>query len=110
MGVTPYRPIRHGLTLSMYYRDPDGNQLEFQVDAMDAKLANDFMAGEAFAKNPIGESFDPEALLARYESGKPVDDLIFRSDQAEAAAATPIATMDVETRARFGAAHAAGRA
>ncbi len=110
MGVTPYRPIRHGLTLSMYYRDPDGNQLEFQVDAMDAKLANDFMAGEAFAKNPIGEPFDPEVLLARYESGQPVDDLVFRSDQAEAAAATPLATMDVETRARFGTQHAAGRA
>src|SRR5262249_8788593 len=33
-GITPYRPIRHGPTLSLYYRDPDGNRLEFQVDLM----------------------------------------------------------------------------
>ncbi|QQS14620.1 MAG: VOC family protein [Rhodospirillales bacterium] len=103
MGVTPFRPIRHGLTLSMYYRDPDHNGLEFQIDLMDAALANDFMAGEAFAANPVGEPFDPDALAARYESGRPVDDLIFRSDQPESAAATPIAAMDATTKARFGA-------
>lgn len=102
MGVVPFRPIRHGMTLSMYYRDPDGNGLEFQVDLMEADLANDFMAGPAFAANPIGEPFDPDALAARYDAGQPVDDLIFRSDQGEAAARTPIAAMESATRARFG--------
>jgi catechol-2,3-dioxygenase len=85
MGVTPYRPIRHGITLSMYYRDPDGNQLEFQTDLMSVEDANRFMDSPAFDKNPIGEPFDPDELLARYEAGQPVDDLIFRADQAEAA-------------------------
>jgi catechol-2,3-dioxygenase len=32
-GTMPSRPIRHGLTLSLYYRDPDGNGLEFQIEA-----------------------------------------------------------------------------
>jgi catechol-2,3-dioxygenase len=32
-GVTPYWPIHHGMTRSLYYQDPDGNRLEFQVDA-----------------------------------------------------------------------------
>ena len=82
-GYTPYRPIRHGLTLSMYYRDPDGNQLEFQTDLMTADEANDFMRSDAFEKNPIGEPFDPEELVARYDAGEAVDDLIFRSDQPE---------------------------
>jgi hypothetical protein len=57
--------------------------MEFQIDLMEAQAANDFMGGPAFAKNPIGERFDPDALVLRYEEGKPVDDLIFRSDQAE---------------------------
>ncbi|MDF1732598.1 MAG: VOC family protein [Minwuia sp.] len=82
-GVLPVRPIRHGFTLSMYYRDPDGNGLEFQVDLMTPEQANDFMRTEAFAANPVGEVFDPDALVARYQSGEAVDDLIFRSDQPE---------------------------
>ena len=61
----PSRPIRHGLTLSLYYRDPDGNGLEFQIDLMGAEDANEFMSGPAFAANPIGEPFDPDALAAR---------------------------------------------
>jgi hypothetical protein len=41
------------------------------------------MAGPAFAKNPIGEKFDPDELVRRYETGLAVDDLIFRSDQPQ---------------------------
>ena len=82
-GVLPAVPIRHGLTLSLYYQDPDGNMMEFQIDLMDIKGADEFMRGPAFAANPVGEPFDPEKLAARYDEGKPVDDLVFRSDQAE---------------------------
>ena len=82
-GVLPTRPIRHGLTLSLYYDDPDGNNMEFQIDTMTAEEANAFMAGTAFAKNPIGETFDPDELVRRYEAGEAVDDLVFRSDQPE---------------------------
>ncbi len=82
-GIVPYRPIRHGLTLSMYYRDPDGNGLEFQIDVMDLAAAGEFMRGEAFARDPVGQPFNPDELVARYDAGEPVDDLIFRSDQPE---------------------------
>src|SRR5689334_10970267 len=27
-GIEPYWPVHHGMTLSLYYRDPDGNRLE----------------------------------------------------------------------------------
>ncbi len=80
-GVVPLRPIRHGMTLSMYYADPDGNVLEFQIDLLDADAANDFMASPAFDANPIGERFDPDQLVARYEAGLPLDDIVFRTDQ-----------------------------
>ncbi len=82
-GVLPAAPIRHGLTLSLYYQDPDGNMMEFQIDALDPQASDEFMRGPAFAANPVGEPFDPEELAARYDAGKPVDDLVFRSDQAE---------------------------
>jgi catechol 2,3-dioxygenase-like lactoylglutathione lyase family enzyme len=82
-GILPAVPIRHGLTLSLYYRDPDGNMMEFQIDLMGMEEADAFMRGPAFAANPIGEPFDPEALAQRYDAGEPVDDLVFRSDQAE---------------------------
>jgi catechol-2,3-dioxygenase len=81
-AILPVRPIRHGLTLSLYYADPDGNQLEFQIDILDPEAANAFMAGPAFDSNPIGETFDPDELVVRFEAGAPVDDIVFRSDQA----------------------------
>ena len=47
--------IHHGFTVSMYYADPDGNQMEFQVDSYGSnEEANAFMEGPHFAANPIG--------------------------------------------------------
>lgn len=80
-GILPVRPIRHGLTLSMYYQDPDGNGQEFQIDLLDEEAAAEYMAGEEFAENPSGELFDPDELVAAYESGKAVDAMIFRAGQ-----------------------------
>lgn len=82
-GVLPHRPVRHGMTLSLYYRDPDANMMEFQVDLMEADAAYEFMKSAAFGKNPVGEPFDPEELVVRFEAGRPVDDLVWRSDQPE---------------------------
>jgi hypothetical protein len=79
--IGPVGPIRHGPTLSLYYADPDGNHLEFQIDVLEAEAANRFMRGPAFGANPIGELFDPDELVARFEAGAPVDGLVFRSDQ-----------------------------
>jgi catechol 2,3-dioxygenase-like lactoylglutathione lyase family enzyme len=86
IGVLPLRPIRHGLTLSLYYADPDGNSMEFQVDVLDVAASNAFMAGPAFAANPVGESFDPEQILAALKAGEPTLELILRSDQEVSAA------------------------
>jgi len=83
MGIRPVSPVRHGMTLSMYYADPDGNGLEFQIDLLDPEAADAFMHGPVFARNPRGESFDPDEVLERYEAGKPVDDLIFIEGQPE---------------------------
>jgi hypothetical protein len=75
-GITPYWPVHHGMTLSLYYQDPDGNRMEFQVDCCTVEEANAMMLSDAFAANPIGVVFDPEALLAQYRNGKPVEMLL----------------------------------
>ncbi len=75
-GIAPYWPIHHGMTLSLYYQDPDGNRMEFQVDACTVAEANAYMLSEAFAANPIGVTIDPDALLAQYRSGVPVEQLM----------------------------------
>lgn len=71
--IFPIWSVNHGPTTSIYYADPDGNQLETQVDNFD-KLedANDFMGSRRFAENPIGVDFDPEDLVKRLQSGEEV--------------------------------------
>jgi catechol 2,3-dioxygenase-like lactoylglutathione lyase family enzyme len=77
LGITPYWRVHHGVTLSMYYRDPDGNRMEFQVDCCaNAEEAHTYMHSDSFAANPIGVEFDPEALLARYRDGAPAEMLL----------------------------------
>ncbi len=76
MGVIPYWRIHHGITLSLYYQDPDGNRMEFQVDACSVDEANAYMRTEAFAANPAGVEIDPEELLAQYRSGVPEQQLL----------------------------------
>jgi catechol-2,3-dioxygenase len=76
-GIEPAWPINHGLTTSIYYRDPDGNGVEFQVENFETPEAlRGFMESEAFAANPIGVPFDPEELAARYERGDPIEELL----------------------------------
>lgn len=78
-GIEPVWPINHGLTTSLYYADPDGNRVEFQVENLPTRAElNDFMRSEAFAANPIGVEFDPEKLLARYENGDPLEELVLQ--------------------------------
>jgi catechol 2,3-dioxygenase-like lactoylglutathione lyase family enzyme len=78
-GIKPYWCIHHGVTVSMYYADPDGNQMEFQVDAFDSnEEANAFMCGPTNAANPIGVEYDPEEWLARMQAGVPTSDFLVR--------------------------------
>lgn len=74
-GIKPYWCVHHGLTISMYYADPDGNQMEFQVDAFDsADDCNAYIRGSAFETNPVGVEFDPQDWLAAVHDGASLDD------------------------------------
>jgi catechol-2,3-dioxygenase len=79
MGILPYWCIHHGVTVSMYYADPDGNQMEFQVDSFSTNDdTNAFMAGPHFGVNPIGVEFDPETWLVQMRAGAGPSDFLLR--------------------------------
>lgn len=78
-GVLPYWCVHHGITVSMYYGDPDGNQMEFQVDSYSSNAdANAFMYGPGFDANPIGVEYDPDDWLARMRAGAPDSEFLLR--------------------------------
>jgi catechol 2,3-dioxygenase-like lactoylglutathione lyase family enzyme len=84
-GITPYWCVHHGVTVSMYYADPDGNQMEFQVDAYPTNdEANAFMCGPGFAENPIGVEFDPEEWLGKVRAGGRLSDFLLRREHQPA--------------------------
>ncbi|KAI0452829.1 Glyoxalase/Bleomycin resistance protein/Dihydroxybiphenyl dioxygenase [Xylaria acuta] len=81
LGILPAWSVNHGVTISMYYEDPDGNRIETQVDAIETvEATNAFMTGPEFAKNPIGADVDPEDLIRRLENGTPESELMKRAD------------------------------
>lgn len=70
-GIHPIWSVNHGPTTSIYYQDPDGNQIETQVDNFDKNEdANDFMASKSFSENPIGVDFDPEVVIKQLLAGE----------------------------------------
>jgi len=78
-GIVPFRCINHGPTTSMYYRDPDGNRVELQIDNFaTAQEGQDWLRTPAFKENPIGVEYDPDQLVARFRAGVPVSELVIR--------------------------------
>jgi catechol 2,3-dioxygenase-like lactoylglutathione lyase family enzyme len=71
VGITPDVCLNHGLTMSLYYADPDGNLVELQVDNFgDWGLSTEWVrTSPAFAADPIGAVFDADQVFAAYEAG-----------------------------------------
>jgi catechol 2,3-dioxygenase-like lactoylglutathione lyase family enzyme len=63
-------PVQHAVTTSRYYRDPDGNHVELQVDNFATPdEATGYLEGPEYAADPIGVSFEPEKMLAARAGG-----------------------------------------
>ena len=63
--------------MSLYYADPDGNQIELKVDNFDTYEAQHaWMRSAAFAQNPIGVPFDMDELAAQLAAGVPARQLV----------------------------------
>jgi len=84
MGIEPVWPVNHGATLSFYYKDPDGNVIELQVDVFESREeTNAFLEDGRFAINPIGIDVDPNDLLARWKQGASHEELTAWPDVVE---------------------------
>jgi len=78
LRVEPYWTINHGPTISMYYRDPDGNKVETQYDVFaTADEATDFI-NKYYGENFMGIIFEPEHMAQRYEAGEALESLVKR--------------------------------
>ena len=72
-NILPAFSLDHGLTMSLYYKDPEGNFVELQSDNFgDWKQSTHFMrTSKDFQSNPIGTFFDPEKVLQEHKAGRP---------------------------------------
>ncbi|CAO1650722.1 VOC family protein [Parasphingorhabdus sp. NYA22] len=76
-GITPYWAVNHGMSASLYYADPDDNQMEFAVDCFATKEeCTAYFKGEQIADNPVGVEYDPDDWLARLRGGESAADIL----------------------------------
>jgi catechol-2,3-dioxygenase len=79
-GIEPAMSVNHHFTSSLYYRDPDGNEVEISCDNMPNKqAAREFMKSEAMIEAMVppffGAEFDPEELLRMHRANAPAEQL-----------------------------------
>ena len=79
-GIVPQFCVNHGPTTSMYYFDPDKNQIELQVDNVSEDRFAEYFDNGEFTDNPIGIKFDPDEMTAKLAAGVPESDLLKRPD------------------------------
>jgi catechol 2,3-dioxygenase len=83
--IVPHACLDHGMTISFYYVDPDGNSVELQADNFgDWAQSTAFMTSDPrFAENPIGVSIDPDRMLAARAQGDSAETLHTRADRGD---------------------------
>jgi catechol 2,3-dioxygenase len=87
VGIEPVMCLDHGMTLSYYYRDPDGNFVELQCDAFgDWTKSSDYIrSSEVFHANPIGVFVDPAKVAQAAASTASFADIHARAMAGELA-------------------------
>jgi catechol-2,3-dioxygenase len=70
-GLQPVFCLDHGMTVSLYFQDPDGNFVELQCDCFgDWAQSSEWMTTSPdFAADPIGTFFDPAKVLDAHRRG-----------------------------------------
>jgi catechol-2,3-dioxygenase len=80
-GIAPDVCLDHGMTLSYYYKDPDGNRVELQCDVFgDWASSTEWMrTSGAFRANPIGVFVDPARIADAAAAGETLEDIHLRA-------------------------------
>jgi 2-polyprenyl-6-methoxyphenol hydroxylase-like FAD-dependent oxidoreductase/catechol 2,3-dioxygenase-like lactoylglutathione lyase family enzyme len=96
IGVLPAGCLDHGMTTSFYYRDPDGNYIELQVDNFgpDPAVSTAFMHTPAFLGNPIGVPINPDSYVAAWRQGASLPEMHERSYAGEFAGGAAVVAID----------------
>lgn len=84
-GILPDYCMDHGMTMSIYYSDPDGNGIEIQVDNFhDWGKSTEWMwASREFSEDQLGPQFDPDKLVEAREAGLDHDEIHRRAYAGE---------------------------
>ncbi len=84
-GIVPHACLDHGMTMSLYYVDPDGNSVELQYDEFgDWAQSKQWMhTAPEFAANPIGVPVDPDLMVAARDAGASREELHARAYAGE---------------------------
>jgi catechol 2,3-dioxygenase len=90
--ILPHACLDHGMTMSFYYEDPDGNSVELQYDQFgDWGQSKEWMNTAAeFAANPIGVYVDPARVVAARDEGASMEQLHARAYAGEFAPQGPL--------------------
>ena len=76
-NIEPYWAVNHGMSASLYYADPDGNQMEFSVDCFPTKAESTaYFHGDQIGANPVGVEYDPDEWLAKLRNGTSETELL----------------------------------
>jgi catechol-2,3-dioxygenase len=90
-GIEPDICLDHGMTVSYYYTDPDGNRVELQIDVFgDWATSKQWMrTSPDFEANPIGVFVDPAKVAAASAAGEALSEIHRRAMAGELAPETP---------------------
>jgi catechol 2,3-dioxygenase-like lactoylglutathione lyase family enzyme len=90
-GIVPDFCLDHGMTFSYYYRDPDGNHVELQVDNFGdwGKSSAWMREGPEFHEDPIGKFVDPDRVAEAYACGETHEQIHARAMHGDYAPDTP---------------------
>ena len=80
LGIIPSLPVNHGFTTSLYYRDPENNEIELTVDNFATKEeCREWMHSEkmtaAMVPPTFGDLFDPEEMVRLVREGASLSEL-----------------------------------
>ncbi len=84
-GIEPTYCVNHGFQLSLYYHDPDHNEVELGCDVFGTREElNAWFENGQFAANLYGYNFDPDKVLARHLEGVSDTEIFAETYQGEA--------------------------
>jgi catechol 2,3-dioxygenase len=85
VGILPHICFDHGLTMSFYYLDPDGNSVELQSDNFGNWIHSSHWmeTSREFAREPIGVEVDPPTMITALKQGVSLSTLLERTRSGE---------------------------